>query len=95
MSDLADCPQAAQTSPNRYTPRYLTTEILFTRIDIADHADSTGCNGNKQRQQQRQRDIRSSFVVRKQFTERFASRVIDRVEQRCVILVGDDVRNDL
>lgn len=46
ISDLADCPEVTQTSPSRYTPRYLRTEILFTGIDIAYHADSTGCNGN-------------------------------------------------
>jgi len=58
----ADYPEAAQTSASRYISRYLATTILFTRLDIAGHSDSVGCNSNSNSNQQlqRQRDARRS-----------------------------------
>lgn len=94
IADFVDCPENVQTSAREYIPRYLAMAILFRRIDIAGHADSTGCNGNSNS------NDNVTFVRRSSFGSNFAHALrrewsIDRVEQRRVILATDDVRNDL
>lgn len=81
-----------------HTPRYLTTAILFTRIDIAGHGHRavTTTPATVTATAATRRDARSSFIVRKQFSARSASRS-DRstsAERRRVIS-ATDVRNDL